>query len=108
MCDPNFETCPENDSSNAPSSTPVVANTGEFQYLYEVQPYTLLWGAATTGMVAYSFWIINMYENDFKEDSIAWVDRTYDASDVVEYDEYDEDWVLQLPELKAWKLAATA
>jgi hypothetical protein len=71
-------------------------------YIYEVAPYTLMWGATVLGMVGFSNWIDMTYLDDLRADHLQFPDRTYSSSGVTNLDRYDIDWALATPEVVAW------
>jgi hypothetical protein len=101
-CDPLNEICPEQygeaDKSGAPRIT-------DGNYIYEVAPYTMMWGGAVLGMLGFSEWINVRYQTDITDDHLRFPDRTYTAG-VTDKKRYDIDWALATPEIVAWSETA--
>ena len=94
MCDPLVEICPEQYGEAIVSME--TKETG-FKFSYDVEPYSILWGASATAMVYYCMWAKDMYVSHFMDDNLQWVDRIAAVGT-----QYDEDWVLATPESRAW------
>jgi hypothetical protein len=100
-CDPLNEICPEQYGESADHST----GSGDHKYMYDIAPYTIIWGAGALGMVAFADWIYQEYDVEYNDDNLLFPDRTYTAG-VINTDRYDIDWALAAPETVAWNQAS--